>query len=91
MGCGGDKAPGDSPVQAQDFRFAPATITVSAGAAVEWSNTGKTDHTVKGPGFFSRAVAPGARYSHRFDQPGSYAYVCTLHPEAMRGRVVVSR
>jgi plastocyanin len=88
-GCG-KEAPGDSPVQAQDFRFAPGTITVSAGSAVEWRNTGRTEHTIKGPGFFSRAVAPGGRWSHRFAAKGTFDYVCTLHPDTMRGRVVVS-
>lgn len=89
-GCGSDKAPGDSPVQAQDFRFGPTTTRVPEGATVTWRNTGRTDHTIKGPGFFSRAVSPGGRWSHRFVRPGSYDYVCTLHPDAMRGRVIVS-
>jgi plastocyanin len=89
-GCGDDdRGAGSPPVEAQDFRFAPATMRVPAGATVTWRNTGRTDHTVKGPGFFSRAVAPGARWSHHFGKPGSFDYVCTLHPEAMRGRVVV--
>jgi plastocyanin len=90
-GCGDDGADGTAPsVQAQDFRFAPATTRVSAGTTVSWRNTGSTDHTVKGRGFFSRAVSPGGRWSHRFARPGSYDYLCTLHPDAMRGRVVVS-
>jgi plastocyanin len=94
IGCGDDGGDrdGSSPrpeVQAQDFRFGPATTRVPAGATVTWRNSGRTEHTVKGPGFFSRAVAPGASWSHRFAKPGSYDYVCTLHSQAMRGRVVV--
>jgi plastocyanin len=91
-GCGDDDGGGSGAhsVQAQDFRFAPATVTVPAGTTVEWRNTGRTDHTIKGPGFFSRAVSPGGRWSHRFTKPGSFDYVCTLHPDAMRARVVVS-
>jgi plastocyanin len=91
-GCGGEgDAPSASGVDAADFRFAPATKRIKAGDAVEWRNTGRTAHTVKGPGFFSRAVDPGGRYSHRFTRPGGYDYVCTLHPGQMRGRVVVGK
>jgi plastocyanin len=92
-GCGDDGGSGQptSGVQAQDFRFAPATVRVPAGTTVEWLNSGRTDHTIKGPDFFSRAVPPGERFAHRFAKPGSYEYLCTLHPDAMRGRVVVGR
>ena len=96
-GCGDEGDPGAdetasgaNAVEAQDFRFAPATVHVPVGATVTWRNTGGTDHTIKGPGFFSRAVPPGGRFAHRFAQPGSYDYVCTLHPDSMRGRVAVS-
>jgi plastocyanin len=88
-GVGPDQASPD--VEAADFRFAPTTTRVDAGTTVEWRNSGQTDHTVKGRGFFSRAVPPGRRYRHRFDTPGTYRYVCTLHPDAMEGTVVVTR
>jgi plastocyanin len=94
IGCGDngeDGSSGSTPsgVEAADFRFAPATLRVRVGATVAWTNTGRTAHTIKGPGFFSRAVGPGGIYSHRFSVRGEYDYVCTLHPDPMRGRVVV--
>ena len=89
-GCGDDDGGGGPSVQAQDFRFGPATVEVSVGTTVTWRNAGGTDHTIKGPGFFSRAVPPGGTWSHRFATKGTVDYVCTLHPDAMRGRVVVS-
>jgi plastocyanin len=91
-GCGGEgNARSDATVDAADFRFEPATKRIKAGDPVEWVNAGHTDHTIKGPGFFSRAVDPGGRYSHRFTRAGDYEYVCTLHPGQMRGRVVVEK
>jgi plastocyanin len=91
-GCGGGKSGGASvtPVTVADFSFAPTPLHVPRGATVAWTNSGHTDHTVKGRGFFSRAIDPGASYRHRFDKPGTYAYICTLHPDQMRATVVVA-
>jgi plastocyanin len=90
-GCGGGDSSSHGPeVQAADFRFAPATVRVQAGDTVEWRNSGRTDHTVKGALFFSRDVPPGGRWAHRFATPGTFRYRCTLHPDAMRGTVVVT-
>jgi plastocyanin len=91
-GCGSSGKSGRSSsakVQAGDFFFAAKELRVKAGASVTWTNTGKTTHTVKGPGFFSQAIDPGMRYSHQFSTPGRFAYLCTLHPQLMRGTVVV--
>ena len=89
-GCGGSGNAGGSPrVQAGDFFFAAKELDVKAGRTVTWTNTGQTIHTVKGPGFFSQAIDPGKRYSHRFARAGRFAYLCTLHPAQMRGTVVV--
>jgi plastocyanin len=33
-------------------------------------------------------LLPGASFSRRFDQPGTYDYNCSVHPY-MTGRVVV--
>jgi plastocyanin len=34
-------------------------------------------------------LTPGQSAQIRFDQPGSYPYVCTLHIQNMKGTVVV--
>jgi plastocyanin len=91
-GCGSSGKSGGSSsdeVQAGEFFFKAKEIRVKAGGQVTWTNTGKTTHTVKGPGFFSQAIDPGMRYSHRFSTAGRFPYLCTLHPQLMRGTVVV--
>jgi plastocyanin len=35
-------------------------------------------------------MSPGASVSHTFDSAGEFAYMCSLHPRDMRGRVVVT-
>jgi plastocyanin len=78
-------------VTVRDFSFTPKVIDVKAGSTVTWTNQGQTEHTVKGPGFFSpKALAHGDKYSFRFSRPGRFPYLCTLHPTLMRGTVVVT-
>lgn len=72
------------------FAFQPAQITVKAGEAVTWRNEDAADHTVTADGgsFTSETLGQGARFRMVFDRPGTYRYVCALHPE-MKGTVVV--
>jgi plastocyanin len=44
-------------------------------------------HDVKADGFGS-PVRKSGTFSHRFDQPGTFQYRCTLHAN-MTGRVIV--
>jgi plastocyanin len=59
-------------------------------ATVTWVwNDGAIAHDVKGDGFRSEVMAEGT-FGHRFAQPGTYDYVCTLHPN-MTGTIEVTR
>ena len=90
LGCGSSSKHSGSAGTVADFSFTPKTIEVKAGTTVTWTNQGQTEHTVKGPGFFSpKALGHGAKYSFRFSKPGRFPYLCTLHPSLMRGTVVV--
>ena len=99
-GCGSgdssaDDAAPDSPtapdeVAAVDFAFEPETTEIAAGDTITWTNDGETIHNVKGKGFFSEAINPGETYEHEFKKPGTYDYLCNLHPDQMRGTVEVS-
>jgi plastocyanin len=85
----GAAAPASGSVDTFDFGFDPADDTIEVGDTVTWENSGETIHTVKGDGFFSKAINPGDSYAHKFTKPGTYDYICTLHPDQMRGTVVV--
>ena len=84
-------------VDAVDFAFTPAAITINAGDAVVWTFSG-FDHTVtSGTGapetFDSGSRSAGQTYSRVFNTPGAYTYYCTFHgtPDggAMAGTITV--
>lgn len=73
-----------------DFAFRPASITVPPGTTLVWQNTGVAPHTVtsRAGQFDSRIIPSGGTYSHKFATPGTYQYLCTIHPD-MTGTVLV--
>jgi plastocyanin len=74
-----------------DFAFEPATLEVSAGATVSWTNTGEVVHTVTADNgsFNSGEMSPGATVTGTFDTPGTYTYHCSIHPD-MTGTLIVT-
>lgn len=79
----------DSPtVYLRDMAFEASHVTIEAGDTVTWIwDDGDIDHDVSGDGFKSEIQSEG-EYSFTFDTPGTYDYICTLHP-MMKGRVSV--
>lgn len=76
-------------VTIEDMAFAPETLTVAAGDTVTWVwNDGAIAHDVAGDDFQSEVMSEGT-FRHRFDEPGTNDYVCTLHPN-MTGRIEVT-
>jgi plastocyanin len=62
--------------------FDPPRTTVVAGDLVVFRNTDLVSHDVRfAGGLFDSGVMPRfSSWSQRFDQPGAYPFVCTLHP-----------
>ena len=77
-------------VMARDFMFAPGALTVHAGATVTWTNKDDEPHTVVSEAglFRSGALDTGESFSFKFDRPGTYRYVCSIHPR-MVGTIIV--
>ena len=71
-----------------DFRFSPRWITVGSGDTVSWTNNGSEPHDVSGGGLDSGILQPGQGYSHTFTSPGTFNYICSIHPQ-MKGTVIV--
>lgn len=72
------------------FAFAPATLTITAGDTVTWTNEDSVTHTATSTtgAFDSGPLAQGASFSFTFTTPGTYDYLCTPHP-SMTGQIVV--
>ena len=93
-GCGGTGS--STPVatnevtMAKSYRFDPKTVEIHAGQSVTWTNDDNFTHTVKVEGRDDHKVGRGESVSIRFDKPGTYDYVCTLHSHDMHGTVIVT-
>lgn len=89
----GGGEPAANTIVVSNFAFSPATLTVSAGATVTVRNDDSTAHTVTADGakvFDTGDVDPGATSTFKAPaKPGSYPYICTLHP-FMEGTLKVS-
>jgi plastocyanin len=69
--------------------FSPAEIVVTKGTTVTWINRDEAIHTITSEyGTGSDELNKNDSYSHTFNNPGSFSYFCSIHPE-MKGIVVV--
>lgn len=79
-------------VAIENYAYSPATLTVSVGDTVTWTNHDQASHnvvTTSAPAAFqSPMLATGESWSFTFTVPGTYAYYCSVHPD-MRAQVVV--
>ncbi|MGW5462938.1 cupredoxin domain-containing protein [Streptomyces sp. NPDC003996] len=80
-------------VAVKNFTFSPATLKIKTGTTVTWTNQDTDAHTVTSSGsggpLHSPTLATHGTYTYTFTKPGSYAYVCTIHP-FMTGTVEVT-
>jgi amicyanin len=77
-------------INIENFKFAPPTLTVTAGTSVTWKNEDDSPHRIgdKNGTFVSAALDTDGTFSHTFTTPGEYPYICTIHP-FMVGKIVV--
>lgn len=79
---------GTTQVQIKDYRFQPSEVTTQSGETVTWTNADTMIHDVKFKDSESPELKKGEQYSKTFDKPGTYDYVCDIHP-GMKGKVIV--
>jgi plastocyanin len=89
----GQESSGSSDIQVKivNFSYDPANLSITSGLTVTWINEDSVPHTVTSDDgvWDSGAIAPGGTFSHTFEQAGTYAYHCTIHPN-MKATVEVT-
>ena len=78
-------------VHIKNFAFSPASITVTAGSTVVWTNDDSIQHdiTFDGVHIASSTLNQNDTFSHTFPTAGVYHYICSIHP-FMHGTVIVT-
>ena len=91
VGCSKANDPTANQVTIQNMAFSPATLTVTAGTTVKWTNKDAMAHTVTSDTgvFDSGNVSVNGVYSYTFNTAGTFAYHCTIHP-TMKAQVIVT-
>lgn len=84
-------------IDIKDMLYAPTTVKVKRGTIVRWKNIDEVAHNVQlrgGPAKgWDKAQGPmlsqNEVYALKFNDAGTYKYICTPHSIAMKGEVVV--
>jgi plastocyanin len=98
------QAPQPKVVTVNDFYYSPTSVTIKKGGTVRWVwsayNTYPHDvHLKNGPanlknkGSYSTktSAVSEAHFQKKFETPGTYKFICTIHPTEMKMTVVVKK
>lgn len=90
LGVAGLALAAEESVTIDGFAFDPAGLTINVGDTVTWTNDDDVAHTATadGGGFDTGNIAANASDGVTFDQAGTFAYHCTIHPQ-MTGTITV--
>ncbi|RDI51699.1 plastocyanin [Nocardia mexicana] len=88
----GPAQPATTTVSVDKMKFSPSAITIRAGDTVTWKFSDSAPHGVQGIGDtalgINSPILTEGEWNHTFTTPGTYRYLCPLHPD-MRGTVTV--
>lgn len=77
-------------VEIVDFAYDPDPVTIEEGGKVIWQNEDSAPHTATAEdgSFDTGTLEEGKLKSESFKEPGTYPYICSIHPD-MQGTVEV--
>ncbi len=78
-------------VKIANFKYQPADLKLNVGESVQFVNKDEEPHTVtaKDGSFDSKALDTDQTWTSTFTKPGTFPYVCSIHP-FMQGTVTVT-
>jgi plastocyanin len=76
----------------KSYKFDPQVIEVDAGSEVTWTNEDDFPHNIHllDASGATHDLPIGGSVSVAFEEAGDYYYECSIHPQTMRGKVIVS-
>ena len=75
-------------VDINHFAFHPPTLRIKKGGKVAFTNSSDVTHTASSGSFDTKRIKPGTTKVVQFNQKGTFAYHCKIHP-FMKGKIVV--
>ena len=90
-GTPGAESPSRATIGIGDRVFRPRNVTIAEGGSVTWRNDDDREHTATASGgdFDTGVLSPGASARESFPNPGTFSFLCVIHPE-MTGTVTVT-
>lgn len=73
----------------KDSSFTPNSLTIAKGEVVRWVNQDSITHAIKSDTFNSEQIGKGQMFEFRFENLGTYDYICGIHT-SMKGRIIVN-
>lgn len=102
--AGAGKSPKPKVVTVADFYFGPSSVKIKKGGKVKWvwASTNVEPHDVhlksgpkglkkKGSYSTKTTAVTNAKFTHAFPTPGTYKFICTIHPTKMKMTVTVKK
>jgi len=81
----------DATVKIHNFKFEPATLAIAVGKTIQFINLDEEPHTATATDgtFNSKALDTNQTWNYTATKPGTYAYICSIHP-SMKGTLTVT-
>jgi plastocyanin len=102
--AGAGSSPKPKVVTVADFYFGPSSVKIKKGGKVKWvwASTNVEPHDVhlksgpkglkkKGTYSTKTTAVTNAKFTHAFPTPGTYKFICTIHPTKMKMTVTVKK
>jgi plastocyanin len=74
-------------VEIKDFAYSPEPVSAAVGDVISWTNADSAPHTasLEDGSCGTESLNQGDSGALVFNEPGTYTYMCNVHPGQMKG------